>query len=532
MSEANVPDWEEMLRNLLGSDNADQLLAAMRASGLDPQSLGGSLEGIDPLHLQAMVEQTRRLLAKPTAGPVDWEVAHDAARHTAHGGDDPAVLAAQAAQVSAALQTADLWLDVVTDFAPTGLHRHAWSRAQWVEQTMPVWRQVMEPVAASAVEALSQAIAERVEADGLDLTGQDLPGLEGLTGFDGLDTLASLAGGQGPGLGTMLQRVAALAFAAQIGQAVGSLARECFGAGDVGLPLTVGAAALLPSNVEAFMDGLDLASSEVLAFLAVRESATARLYASVPWLRPHVLALVTAYAREIRLDTAAIEQAVAELEGMDPDSVRDALSAGMFSPRPSPAQERALLQLETTLAVVEGWVDEVSFTAVAPHLPNAHGLRELLRRRRATGGPAEHLFSSLVGLQLRPRRARDASRLWAHVGRDLGVAARDALWDHPDLMPTAEELSSPDTFVRLRQLAADADADLDAQLASLLDGSLAQDAGAAAHDAAERARRAAAPGDESRTADAGPPSSGPAEAPGTEGPRDAAGEADEADPGA
>ena len=105
-------------------------------------------------------------------------------------------------------------------------------------------------------------------------------------------------------------------------------------------------------------------------------------------------------------------------------------------PQRTPAQEQALEKLETALALVEGWVDELTWGATEKLLPSAAALRETVRRRRATGGPAEHAFSSLVGLELRPRRLREAATLWASLKDERGVEGRDAVWQHPDLLPT------------------------------------------------------------------------------------------------
>ncbi|MET8546511.1 zinc-dependent metalloprotease, partial [Kitasatospora sp. NPDC004799] len=63
------------------------------------------------------------------------------------------------------------------------------------------------------------------------------------------------------------------------------------------------------------------------------------------------------------------------------------------------------------------------------------------------GGPAEQTFATLVGLELRPRRLRDASRLWALLADARGIEGRDALWEHPDMLPTAADLDDPDAFV-------------------------------------------------------------------------------------
>jgi hypothetical protein len=139
-------------------------------------------------------------------------------------------------------------------------------------------------------------------------------------------------------------------------------------------------------------------------------------------------------------------------------------------PKRTPAQEQALEKLETALALVEGWVDELTAAATENVLPSAAALRETVRRRRATGGPAEHAFASLVGLELRPRRLRDAATLWAALKDERGVEGRDAIWHHPDLLPTAEDLDDPKGFSARRKLAEASDSEVDDALQKLLSG--------------------------------------------------------------
>ncbi|NEE17055.1 zinc-dependent metalloprotease, partial [Streptomyces sp. SID7499] len=99
----------------------------------------------------------------------------------------------------------------------------------------------------------------------------------------------------------------------------------------------------------------------------------------------------------------------------------------------------------------EGWVDAVVHEAAKSRLTSSDALRETMRRRRASGGPAEQTFATLIGLQLRPRRLRDASRLWASLTDARGLEGRDALWAHPDMLPTAHDLDDPDGFVHHEQ---------------------------------------------------------------------------------
>lgn len=136
------------------------------------------------------------------------------------------------------------------------------------------------------------------------------------------------------------------------------------------------------------------------------------------------------------------------IDPTNPESLQTAMQSGMFTPEESPEQKRALARLETLLALAEGWVDAVVSQASADRLPGAVALTETIRRRRATGGPAEQTFATLVGLELRPRRLRDAATLWSVLQKQQGIAGRDRLWNHPDLLPSADDLDDPEAFVR------------------------------------------------------------------------------------
>jgi putative hydrolase len=133
------------------------------------------------------------------------------------------------------------------------------------------------------------------------------------------------------------------------------------------------------------------------------------------------------------------------------------MRSGTPKPTTSPEQQVALSRLETLLALVEGWVDVVVADAVGDRLPGADALRETLRRRRASGGPAEQTFATLVGMELRPRKLRAASELWRELTVSRGVPGRDAVWNHPDLVPTAEDLDDVHGFVHRPTAASDLD---------------------------------------------------------------------------
>jgi putative hydrolase len=242
--------------------------------------------------------------------------------------------------------------------------------------------------------------------------------------------------------------------ATQLGQAIGGLAGKVTGAHDVGLPLVDSAfPTLVPQNIKEWATDLDIPLDEVRIFHALREAAVARLFAHNPWLVSYIRTAITDYGKGINIDLDAIqEQAQRAFEsgnGFDPsnpESFTLALNEGIFTPQESPAQRDALTKLETVLALIDGWSEEVVAMAAGDRLPNIAALQETLRRRRATSAPAQQLFSSMLGLQVSPRLAREAAVFWKQVREFKDVESRDRIWS--GILPTADDLLTPESFMK------------------------------------------------------------------------------------
>ncbi len=403
---------------------------------LDPFGGMGPLGPLgDPQQFADALRQFADLMSWQ-GGPVNWDLAKNIARQTVAQHGDASVLDIDRAKVSEALRLADLWLEDVTEF-PSGIRTvQAWSRAEWVEATLPVWSKLCDPIAARAVEAMSGLLGDDPGEMAADLPPEMRAMMGGLGGLGGL--------------GEMMKRIGGMMVGGQTGAAVGALAAEVVSSTDVGLPLgPQGTAALLPAGVAAFGAGLSVEADEVRLFLALREAAHHRLFGHVPWLRSRLFGAVEDYARGITVDTAALREAMPQIDPSNPEALNEALSgAALFQPEDTPEQKAALVRLETVLALVEGWVSTVVEAAARDRLPQADALAEAIRRRRATGGPAERTFATLVGLELRPRRLREAAAIWHGLTAERGVAGRDGIWAHPDLLPTADDFDDPDGFVR------------------------------------------------------------------------------------
>jgi len=233
------------------------------------------------------------------------------------------------------------------------------------------------------------------------------------------------------------------------------LADEIISSSDIGLPIgPEGTAALLPAGVTSFGSGLSVGEDEVRLFVAMREAAHHRLFSHVPWLRARLLGAVEDYAHGIKVDPDSLRDVMQQFDPSsidlaNPEAINEMLTgAATFQPEDTPEQKAALARIETLLALIEGWVATVVADAARNRLPEAEALAEAIRRRRATGGPAERTFATLVGLELRPRRLREAATMWRALTEARGIRGRDEIWSHPDLLPSAEDLDDPEGFVR------------------------------------------------------------------------------------
>ena len=403
----------------------------------------GRQPSFDMSQLGAMLQHLGRLLESGGDGAVNWDLARDTARQAIAQSGDPSVSDAERREVTAAVELAQVWLDPTCTFPASSVSGAAWSRSEWLEATYPAWQRMVGPIAEHV-----QSVMSAMPTPG-ELPPEIASMLPKGTPPETLAMMAPLMG--------MARQLGSAMFGMQMGQALAALAGEVVGVSDIGIPLTSDARpALLPRNMAEFGDGLDVPASDVRLYLALRECAHQRLFAHVPWLAPRLDGAIDAYARGIRMDPERMNEAMQGIDPSalnDPERLRELMGSDLFALGESEEQQAALRRLETLLALIEGWVDDVVTEACSSTLPSAERLGEAIRRRRAAGGPAERTFASLVGLEMRPRALREAAALWRQLREERGIEGRDALWAHPDLLPVAEDLADPAAFLASDPLA-------------------------------------------------------------------------------
>ena len=429
MDEQRPEDFEALLRRFLAGQPLDPEQIA-KAAGLP----------IDPATLQQLLSKlTAAIVPGEASEGLNWSLVETQAKQIANQGSKK-VSESVAKSISNAMATGSLWLDEVTEVASITSEPKLLSRELWVADSLGLFKDLATPVA----DRMSEALTENFQ--------ENLP--EEFSGF------MSQASG-------IMKSAGSVMFAMQMGQALGRLSEEVLSAGDIGLPIfKEPRPAFVAQNLAELVDSLEEESDQVYFYFVIRELAHARLFKQSKWLREYTVNLITAYAREISIDNTRIVEMSENFDPNEIGNIQKAFESGaLIAPR-TPAQTIALERIETVLALIEGWVDCVSQRATV-RLPRSAAIAELVRRKRSAGGPAEKTFLTLIGLELRPRKLREASAMWNAITDAVGIQKRDAIWSHPDILPTEADIADPSALIAKLSNSAPED-HMDAALRDLL----------------------------------------------------------------
>ena len=429
MDEQKPEDFEALLRRFLAGEPLDPEQIA-KAAGLP----------VDPAALQQLLSKlTAAIVPGETTEGLNWSLVETQAKQIASA-NSRKVPESVGKSIDAAMATGSLWLDEVTDVASITSEPKLLSRELWVADSLGLFKDLATPVANRMSEALTENFKENLPEE-----------------FSGFMSQAS----------GLMKSAGSVMFAMQMGQALGRMSEEVLSAGDIGLPIfKEPRPAFVAQNLAELVDSLEEDSDQVYFYFVIRELAHARLFKQSKWLREYTVNLITAYAREISIDNTRIIEMSENFDPSDIGNIQKAFESGaLIAPR-TPSQTIALERIETVLALIEGWVDCVT-QAATTRLPRSAAIAEVVRRKRSSGGPAEKTFLTLIGLELRPRKLREASAMWNQITEAAGIQKRDAIWSHPDLLPTDADIQDPSALIAKLSNSAPED-DMDQALRDLL----------------------------------------------------------------
>jgi putative hydrolase len=416
------PDFEAMMRQFT-------------EMGLDPAAIESAMAGA-----KTFFDSAQSIAGSPNQSLIAINSLRDIARKVIASTVEQPIGTSDQKRVSDALAIASTWLDSEIRFPTTEANlQPAWSKRDWLDSSLLTWQQMIEPLAVGMADALANVINVAQEGLPVELAGLENQSVEQQKAMKEM-------------LARLLRSFMGTLIATQLGQSIGAIANNITGANDAAIPLSSGAH-LIPQNITQWSQGLGLPEAEVDIYLALREVSAARLFASTPWLMNYIRDAITTYGKGITIDVEAIQRQAEEAMGREdfdinnPQSLTIAIDQGLFTPQQTPAQEFALTKLEMALALIEGWIDHVISEVGAERIPSFNALIENSRRRRAVNSPMQQLFATLLGLEVSPRKMREAAVFWSEVKSLRGSDGRDRCWEDPAFLPMPNDLKDAAAFL-------------------------------------------------------------------------------------
>ena len=417
-----------------GQPDFEALLKQFSEMGIDSDALAGA---------KSFLENMGSAKTGSDQSLITVAALRDIAKEIISAKGDLPVGTADQERLGQSLAIANTWLDpeilFPSETAPT---QSAWAKREWLDESLSGWQQLIETLAVGMADALANIISSSSSSLPIEFTGETNQSPEQQDAMKAM--LARLLRGF---MGTLI--------ATHLGRGIGLLANSITGANDVAIPLLKddSGSHLIPQNVNEWAQGLGIDLEQVTIYLALREAAAARLFANTTWLNTYLKDAIISYGKGITIDVDSItrqaEEAMSsgEIDIDNPESLNLALNAGLFTPQQTPAQELALTKLEMALALIEGWIDHVISEVASDRMPAFNALIENSRRRRATNSPMQQLFANLLGLEVSPRKMREASAFWGEVKKIKGSDGRDKCWEDPAFLPMPDDLADVAAFL-------------------------------------------------------------------------------------
>ncbi|MFM7065035.1 MAG: zinc-dependent metalloprotease [Actinomycetes bacterium] len=389
-------------------------------------------------------------------GADSWETAAQLAGSVANEGrTDPNVDPADRIAVEQLARVAELQVQDVTGLGGDGTIRvEALNRTQWARRFLSDHRPLLERIS-SSVEAALRAQLGQLGEEGAD--GHPAMGLPGLGGLPTGPMLEQLMGMMGP---MMLGMMA--------GTTAGHVAARALGHYELPIPRAEDAPlTLVLANVDEFAEAWSLPADTVRLWVCLSDVAHHQVLA-VPHVRTLLTDLLTEYASSFSTDPEEIERRISSLGidellgGSEPEMEALQQLAGdpdlLLGAMQSDHQRVLMVQIDTLVATVEGYVDHVLDTVGERLLPEYGQVTEALRRRRVEAGPASRFVERLFGLELSQATFDRGAAFVSGIAARGGEQAVARLWHDPEHLPTPAELDAPGLWLaRLGIESADVD---------------------------------------------------------------------------
>ena len=323
---------------------------------------------------------------------------------------------------------AEMFVTTTTGFsvAPNGMSItvNALTPAQWVTETLARWKPIVEELSA----ALRQSSAR---------TSSEAP--------------TQMESDPEAGFAAMLNGILGMVAPTMLGMSTGSMAghlgKRAFSLYELPIPASGLVIGVVPSSIDSFARQWSI-DVESLRLWVVLHDMTYQMLMNIPHIFQRLNGFIHQHARGFRSNPSGLTD---RLDGLNIDASNPLAGLQQLLSDPelligatgSPEQAQIAPQLDSTVAVLVGYVDWVLDEA-GPRLIGAyHMTAEALRRRRVESTQADRLTERLLGVNLtRTQVARGQSFVNGVIERS-GTAALSRIFEREDDFPTPNDVDAP-----------------------------------------------------------------------------------------
>ena len=189
------------------------------------------------------------------------------------------------------------------------------------------------------------------------------------------------------------------------------------------------------------------APREFRLWIAVHEVTHRMQFTGVPWLRDHFLGLVergmSLAAPDGRVVLESLLRAASEIRaGRNPLA-----EGGVVGLLASSEQLETLREAQALMSLLEGHGDVVMGLAGEDLIPGARRFAETLRERRASASGVARAVQQLVGIEAKMRQYAEGEKFVERVREEGGDDLLAAVWSDPEMLPSLDEIRSPDGWI-------------------------------------------------------------------------------------
>jgi coenzyme F420 biosynthesis associated uncharacterized protein len=237
--------------------------------------------------------------------------------------------------------------------------------------------------------------------------------------------------------------------AAEAGLVIGYVSHRVLGQYELALlqPEAPPRLVFVAPNLGRAVRALEVDPDSFYGWIVIHELTHAFQFHGVPWLREHLAGLVRRY-----LDTVEVRISSGAAGGLpslpQPAQIVDAFREGGLAALVQTREQRDLMnEMQSVMAVIEGYAEHVMDVLGEQLLPAYGGLREAMDRRRRSRSAPERIIERLLGLDFKLRQYELGKRFCDSVAELAGIEALNGVWRGPEALPSAAELDDPGAWL-------------------------------------------------------------------------------------